>query len=74
MNHQTSGILLVEREGTNYKETHWGQPKWPLFLTEMPTEKGIAELENVRKQMESKLLGSFSVSEKALWIAGTPRG
>ena len=74
MNHETSGILLVEREGTNYKETHWGQPKWPLFLTEMPTEEGIAELENLRKQMESKLLGSFSVSDKALWIAGTPRG
>ncbi len=73
-NHETSGLLLIERDGETYEETYWGQPKWPLFLTEMPTEEGIAELENLRKQMESKLLGSFSVSEKALWIAGTPRG
>ena len=32
----TSGLLLVEREGDVYKETFWGQPKWPLFLTEAP--------------------------------------
>jgi len=73
-NHQTSGLLLIEREGETYEETYWGQPKWPLFLTEMPTEEEIAELENLREQMEAKLLGSFSVREKALWIAGTPRG
>ncbi len=33
----TSGLLLIEREGENYEETFWGQPKWPLFLTESPT-------------------------------------
>ena len=31
-------------------------------------EKGKnAELENLRHQLETKLLGSFSVSEEAIW-------
>jgi len=67
MHHQTSGLLLVEREGASYKETYWGQPRWPLFLTEPPTGDEVAGLENLRRQMESKLIGSFSVSEEAQW-------
>ena len=38
----TSGLLLVEREGDIYEETFWGQPKWPLFLTETPTAEETA--------------------------------
>jgi len=72
-NHETSGLLLIEREGEIYEETYWGQPKWPVFLTEIPTEEGIAELEDLREQMESKLLGSFSVNDKALWNVRAPR-
>jgi hypothetical protein len=73
MNHETSGILLVEKEGTNYKETHWGQPKWSLFLTEPPTEDEFDELVILRKQMEDKLLGSFSIRENASWKVVTPK-
>ncbi|MEO0448429.1 MAG: hypothetical protein AAF191_20385, partial [Verrucomicrobiota bacterium] len=63
----TSGLLLVEREGEKYEDTYWGQPKWPLFLTAPPTEDQITELENLRKQMESKLLGSFSLPTSHRW-------
>jgi hypothetical protein len=73
MNHETSGILLIEKEGVNYKETHWGQPKWSLFLTEPPTEDEFAELVILRKQMEDKLLGSFSIRENAYWKMVTPK-
>lgn len=73
MNHETSGILLIEKQGTNYKETHWGQPKWSLFLTEPPTEDEFAELVVLRKQMEDKLLGSFSIRENASWKVVTPK-
>ena len=67
MNHQTSGLLLIEREGEVYEETNWGQPRWSLFLTEVLSKEEIAELENLRHQLETKLLGSFSVSEEAIW-------
>ena len=67
MNKMTSGLLLIEREGENYEETYWGQPRWPLFLTEPPTEGEIDELEDLREQMEAKMMGSFSVSKKTLW-------
>ncbi|MDG1363660.1 MAG: FecR family protein [Akkermansiaceae bacterium] len=67
MNHQTSGLLLIEREGEVYEETKWGQPRWSLFLTEVLSKEEIAELENLRHQLETKLLGSFSVSEEAIW-------
>lgn len=67
MNHETSGLLLIEREGETYEETYWGQPKWSLFLTEILTEDEIAELETLRKQMEAKLIGSFSISNEAVW-------
>jgi hypothetical protein len=73
MNHETSGILLIEKEGTNYKETHWGQPKWSLFLTEPPTEDEFDELVILRKQMEDKLLGSFSIRENASWKVVIPK-
>ena len=67
MNHQTSGLLLIEREGEVYEETNWGQPRWSLFLTEALSKEEITELENLRHQLEMKLLGSFSVSEEAIW-------
>jgi hypothetical protein len=63
----TSGLLLVERAGESYEETFWGQPKWPLFLTEPPTKPEITELENLRRHMEEKLMGSFSIVNEAIW-------
>lgn len=64
---RTSGLLLVEREGENYEETSWGQPKWPLFLTEEPGATQLKELDQLREHMEDKLSGSFSVSSDAIW-------
>ena len=63
----TSGILLIEREGEAYEKTYWGQPKWPLFLTEFPEEKQVAELDALRIHMEENIQGSFSISRDALW-------
>lgn len=63
----TSGLLLIEREGGTYEESFWGQAKWPLFLTEPPTESEISGLENLRSHMENKLMGSFSISSDAVW-------
>ena len=63
----TSGLLLVEREGESYGKTFWGQPKWPLFLTEEPSAARRAELERLREHMEKKLMGSFSVSREGIW-------
>ena len=37
----------------------------PLFLTEVPTEVEITELENLRRHMEEKLMGSFSIDAAA---------
>lgn len=68
MNRGTSGVLLIEREGETYEETYWGQPKWPLFLTEPPNEDEVAELETLHQQMETKLVGSFSISNEATWM------
>ncbi len=67
MNNLTSGLLLVEREGEAYEESYWGQPRWSLFLTEPPTKDEIAELENLRKQMEAKMMGSFSIPSESVW-------
>jgi len=64
---RTSGLLLVEREGDAYEETYWGQPKWPLLLTEVPGEVEITELEGLRRHLEDKLMGSFSISNDAFW-------
>ena len=63
----TSGLLLVEREGDTYEETFWGQPKWPLFLTEVPGEDEIAEFERLLSHLEEKMMGSFSIAENAVW-------
>lgn len=63
----TSGLLLVECEGDTYEETFWGQPKWPLFLTETPTAEETAEFKRLIKHLEQKTMGSFSVSENAVW-------
>ena len=63
----TSGILLIEKEGVPYDKTYWGQPMWPLFLTEFPSNAQLAELEQLRMHMEENIKGSFSVSEDAVW-------
>lgn len=63
----TSALLLVEREGEPLEPTFWGQPKWPLFLTEFPTTPELKDLEKLRLHMEEKLMGSFSVSHDAIW-------
>jgi len=59
--------LLIEREGEAYEKTYWGQPKWPLFLTEFPEEKQVAELDALRIHMEENIQGSFSISRDAVW-------
>ncbi len=63
----TSGLLLVEREGDLYETTSWGQPKWPLFLTQEPQSSEQEELDAIRVHMEAKLMGSFSISTDAVW-------
>ena len=63
----TSGLLLVEREGDTYDETFWGQPKWPLFLTEAPGAAETAEFERLVDHLEQKTMGSFSIAEDAIW-------
>jgi hypothetical protein len=63
----TSGLLLVECEGDTYEETFWGQPKWSLFLTEAPTAEETAEFKRLVDHLEQKTMGSFSVSEEAVW-------
>ena len=62
-----AGLLLVEREGQNYEETFWGQPKWPLFLTETPGAEEIAEFKRLVNHLEQKTMGSFSIAEDAIW-------
>jgi len=63
----TSGLLLIEREGDTCEETFWGQPKWPLFLTEAPGEDEVAEFERLVNHLEEKTMGSFSIVEDAIW-------
>ncbi|MCP4782600.1 MAG: FecR domain-containing protein [Fuerstiella sp.] len=63
----TSGLLLIEREGDTYEETFWGQPKWPLFLTEAPEEDEVTEFERLISHLEEKTMGSFLISEDAIW-------
>lgn len=65
----TFGLLLVEREGEEYEKTFWGQPKWPLLLTEEPSEPQLNQFDRLREHMEEKLMGSFSVSSDAIWHA-----
>jgi len=63
----TSGLLLVERENEAYDETFWGQPQWPLFLTETPTADEVMQFERLRDHLELRTMGSFSVLKKAVW-------
>ena len=67
----TSGLLLIEREGEQYEETFWGQPKWPLFLTESPQDSELPELNNLLKHLEEKTMGSFSIANDAIWKVNT---
>ncbi|MFL3657140.1 MAG: hypothetical protein ACJ07L_03655 [Opitutales bacterium] len=64
--------LEVECEGEAYAETLWGQPKWPIFLTEAPNTSHRSELEKIRDHIEKKLAGSFSVSSDSTWTAASP--
>ena len=63
----SSGLLLIEREGDHYEETFWGQPKWPLFLTESPEEETRAQLQLLLSHLEENTMGSFSIAEDAIW-------
>ena len=63
----TSGLMLIEQEGKNYEETFWGQPKWPLFLTESPAAGETSELNRLLVHLEEKTMGSFSIAEDAIW-------
>jgi len=63
----TSGLLLVEREGDHYEETFWGQPKWPLFLTETPGPDETAEFKRLINHLEQRTMGSFTIVEDAVW-------
>ena len=63
----TSEILLIEKEGVPYDKTYWGQPMWPLFLTEFPSNEQLVEIDQLRMHMEENIKGSFSVSKDAVW-------
>ena len=63
---QTSAILLVECEGDEYSETYWGQPKWPLLLTEKPSPEEVSELERLEAHLTEKLMGGFSIPDQ-IW-------
>ena len=63
----TYGLLLIEHEGESYEKTAWGQPKWPVFLTQPPTQAHQQELKKLRAFMEQKLLGSFAVAPESAW-------
>ena len=69
----TSAILLIEKEGVPYDKTYWGQPMWPLFLTEFPSNTQLAELDQLRIHMEENIKGSFSVTPESVWkvVKGT---
>ena len=63
----TSGLLLIEWEGEAFEETFWGQPRWPVFMTEAPNAAEVAGLESIRRHLEEKMLGSFSIAADAVW-------
>lgn len=63
----TAGLLLIERESEVYEETFWGQPRWPIFLTERPDPARAGELRNLSDHLEERLKGAFSVSGDAVW-------
>ena len=55
------------RRGSHAEETLWGQPEWPIFLTENPSDDESAEFERLVNHLEQKTMGSFSISEEAIW-------
>ncbi len=63
----TAGLLLVEREGETLDTTFWGQPKWPLFLTESPDSSRAGELRRLSDYLEEQIQGAFSVRPEAVW-------
>lgn len=63
----TSGLLVIEHQGETYTNSTWGQPKWPLFLTEPATATELAQLDKLRLNMERKLMGSFSIDRSTVW-------
>ncbi len=69
----TSGLLLIEWEGEAYGETFWGQPKWPIFMTEAPNAAEVAGLESLRGHLEEKMMGSFSIAPDSIWKVITPK-
>ena len=58
---------LIEWDGEAYEETFWGQPKWPVFMTEAPNAAEVAGLESLRRHLEEKMMGSFSIAPNAIW-------
>ena len=66
-NRYTSGILQIEREGDQYPHSYWGQPQWPLFLTQKPSEQRAADFKRLNNYLENSLRGSFSIPENAVW-------
>jgi hypothetical protein len=66
-NRYTSGILQIEREGDQYPHSYWGQPQWPLFLTQKPSEHRAADFKRLNNYLENSLRGSFSIPENAIW-------
>jgi hypothetical protein len=59
--------LLIEWEDETYEETFWGQPKWPVFMTEAPGPAEIDGLESLRRHLEEKMMGSFSIDADSIW-------
>ena len=66
-NRYTSGILQIEREGDQYPHSYWGQPQWPLFLKQKPSEHRAADFKRLNNYLENSLRGSFSIPENAIW-------
>ena len=66
-NRYTSGILQIERDGDQYPHSYWGQPQWPLFLTQKPSEQRAANFKQLNLYLENSLRGSFSIPEDDIW-------
>lgn len=66
-NQHTVGLLMIEKEGAHYEQSHWGQPQWPLFLTEWPSEPSRLEMRDLKRFLEENMQGSFSFNKNALW-------
>ncbi len=66
-NQHTTGILMIEKEGETYAKSYWGQPQWPLFLTEWPRKIRLREMQGLKGFLEKEMQGSFSLQKKAVW-------